>query len=400
MTGLTEKIRSLNFVGMSMLLHSSAILAIAVGPHYFPEMMGNHTEPDESTIEFTVLEDSSPVQTLAMAEPVKVEPAPAPVVEKKVEAPKPEPKVAPAPEPVEETVVEEKPSKSNEMPTKDAVVAAKVEEKAEPEQQVAQEEDFKEISNDQTAEALTDDSEIIAQQKREEEERLQKEREEQEKARVALEEKLAAVEAARAAEQAEIEELKQQQEKLAQEKAEAQALAAQAEAARVQQEQEAQALAEQKAAALAAAEKAAADQAAAEAAAAEKVAAAEKAKKAAEEARKGQGAGAGEKIIVDQDFLSLRQRAGNVPPKYTTQMRLKKLEGRGQLVYFVTKQGTVSKMRMTKSTGSVELDNSAIDAFRKYKFVPGQQGYTVHNFEFRLKGPAKAHDGRLRAKNQ
>lgn len=377
MTGLSEKIRSANFVGMSMLLHSSAILAIAMGPMYFPEMMGNNTEADMDTIEFTVLEDTSPapqVQSLAMVAPPKA--APAPVIEAKPE---------PAPE-----VIQQEVSKSNEMPEKE--LAAEV-----------QKEEFRELpaaepEAEQPMEALTDDSEVIA---------AQEKQKQMEQERQALEEKLAAVEAARKAEQAEIELLKQEQERLAQEKAEAQALAAQSEAARLEQEQQA---AEAAATAVAAQEAAAAEKAQAEqamaaakaqadaqaAAAAEKLAAAQKA---AAESKKGQGAGAGEKIVVQQDVLSLLQMPGNKPPKYSTSMRLKKLEGRGQLVYFVDKSGNVSQMRMTRSTGSTELDNEAIRAFQEYKFRPGQEGYTVHNFQFKLEGPAKASDGRLRAKN-
>jgi TonB family protein len=57
----------------------------------------------------------------------------------------------------------------------------------------------------------------------------------------------------------------------------------------------------------------------------------------------------------------------------------------------------VRDLRLTRSTGHAELDQAAMDAFRKYKFVPGQEGYTVHNFEFDLTGPAEAANGRLRA---
>jgi periplasmic protein TonB len=97
-----------------------------------------------------------------------------------------------------------------------------------------------------------------------------------------------------------------------------------------------------------------------------------------------------------QNFLNLRQAQGNKPPLYTRDMRFNKLEGRGQLQYYVTKSGTVSQVKVTQSTGNQELDRAAVDAFSKYKFVPGQEGYTVHNFEFTLKGPAEADAGRLR----
>ncbi len=101
-------------------------------------------------------------------------------------------------------------------------------------------------------------------------------------------------------------------------------------------------------------------------------------------------------IAVTQNYLSLRQMPGNQPPAYTRVMRLNREQGVGQLVYFVNRDGTVSDVRLTKSTGFPDLDKAAVDAFSKYRFVPGQQGYTVHNFEFVLNGPAIADGPGLR----
>jgi protein TonB len=101
-------------------------------------------------------------------------------------------------------------------------------------------------------------------------------------------------------------------------------------------------------------------------------------------------------VQVTQSYTGLKQVSGNKPPTYTRDMRLQNLQGAGQLVYFVNKDGTVSQVQVTKSTGVATLDNAAIDAFSKYKFVPGQEGYTVHNFEFSLKGPAVSDASRLR----
>ncbi|MEQ1663989.1 MAG: TonB family protein [Bdellovibrionales bacterium] len=102
------------------------------------------------------------------------------------------------------------------------------------------------------------------------------------------------------------------------------------------------------------------------------------------------------KVVVTQNYLGLRQSPGNKPPVYSRAMRLEKLEGSGQLVYFVTNEGIVKQIRLTKSTGKPDLDQAAINAFSKYKFVPGQSGYTVHEFAFSLKGPAQTDAGRLR----
>jgi protein TonB len=97
-----------------------------------------------------------------------------------------------------------------------------------------------------------------------------------------------------------------------------------------------------------------------------------------------------------QSFLSLTQLPGNRPPVYSREMRVRQAQGRGQLVYLVTPDGTVKNIRLTKSTGFKDLDRAAVDAFSRYKFVKGQSGYTVHDFEFSLKGPAIQDASRLR----
>ena len=101
-------------------------------------------------------------------------------------------------------------------------------------------------------------------------------------------------------------------------------------------------------------------------------------------------------VQVTQSYTGLKQMAGNKPPSYSRDMRLQKMQGAGQLVYFVNKDGSVSQLRLTKSTGVATLDKAAVDAFSKYRFVPGQEGYTMHNFEFSLKGPTMSDSGRLR----
>lgn len=103
-----------------------------------------------------------------------------------------------------------------------------------------------------------------------------------------------------------------------------------------------------------------------------------------------------EPIKVTQSYTGLKQVPGNKPPSYTRDMRLNRAQGQGQLVYFVNKDGLVSDLKLTRSTGQPTLDKAAITAFSKYKFVPGQEGYTVHDFEFRLKGPEAIEDGRLK----
>lgn len=101
-----------------------------------------------------------------------------------------------------------------------------------------------------------------------------------------------------------------------------------------------------------------------------------------------------------QNFLSLKQASGNTPPYYTREMRIQKLEGKGQLSYYVGKDGRVSQVKVNKSSGVAALDQAALSAFSKYKFVPGQEGFTVHNYEFTLQGPAEVDGLKLRTTYQ
>lgn len=101
-----------------------------------------------------------------------------------------------------------------------------------------------------------------------------------------------------------------------------------------------------------------------------------------------------------QNFLSLKQAPGNTPPFYTREMRMQKLEGKGQLSYYVGKDGRVSQIKVNKSSGVAALDQAALAAFSKYKFVPGQEGFTVHNYEFTLQGPAEVDGLKLRTSYQ
>lgn len=100
--------------------------------------------------------------------------------------------------------------------------------------------------------------------------------------------------------------------------------------------------------------------------------------------------------VAKQNFLQLRQQTGNQPPNYPERARMQRQEGSGQLKYFVTKDGRVTDLALTKSTGHPDLDVAAMNSFRKYRFVPGQEGYTVHNFRFALKGKELPARGRLR----
>jgi TonB family protein len=90
------------------------------------------------------------------------------------------------------------------------------------------------------------------------------------------------------------------------------------------------------------------------------------------------------------------QTPGNIPPQYPDASRKKGEMGQVQLLYFVTAEGTVASLQLAKSSGYVELDQEAIRSIRKYRYQPGQQGYTSHTVNFILRGDAKASGGTLR----
>lgn len=106
-----------------------------------------------------------------------------------------------------------------------------------------------------------------------------------------------------------------------------------------------------------------------------------------EGAAKGDGSGATPSDA--KDFANLKQKPGNRPPKYPMNDRRLKREGQVELTYFVSKQGTVEEIKVVKSSGYATLDHEAMETIRRYKFVPGQEGWTNHPVTFSLQGDAQ-----------
>lgn len=92
----------------------------------------------------------------------------------------------------------------------------------------------------------------------------------------------------------------------------------------------------------------------------------------------------------------LKQMPGNKGPAYPQQARLERRQGQMELVYRVTKEGAVSDLQITKSTGSKDLDEEALRAIAKFKFVPGQEGWARHPVVYSLKGEVTLVPSRLR----
>lgn len=97
-----------------------------------------------------------------------------------------------------------------------------------------------------------------------------------------------------------------------------------------------------------------------------------------------------------RSYLDLKQKPGNIPPRYPELARRQGIQGQTELKYFVNENGSVSNIQLVKSSGSAALDKEAIDAIKKYQYYPGQQGWAAHPVSFNLKGPNQEAPARLR----
>jgi TonB family protein len=86
-------------------------------------------------------------------------------------------------------------------------------------------------------------------------------------------------------------------------------------------------------------------------------------------------------------------------PTYPIDDRANNRQGQAVIVGKVKSDGSMGEVFIERSTGSRSLDNASLDAFKKWKFEAGQEGYVRKPFEFRLKGDSQSIEGgRLRSK--
>jgi protein TonB len=119
---------------------------------------------------------------------------------------------------------------------------------------------------------------------------------------------------------------------------------------------------------------------------------------AAAEAAQGLGRG-GENKGEAVNYLELKQFSGNKAPTYPMQARKDKRQGQVDLLYRVTTEGRVAEVQIAKSSGHADLDEAAVKAIAKYRFVPGQEGWAHHPVIFALKGEASELPSKLRSAN-
>ncbi|WP_374029411.1 energy transducer TonB [Bdellovibrio bacteriovorus] len=92
----------------------------------------------------------------------------------------------------------------------------------------------------------------------------------------------------------------------------------------------------------------------------------------------------------------LRQMPGNPRPHYDREERRRGDQGEIGFVAYVTKDGYLTKFKMTKSTGFRNLDAKTLAALKKWRFYPGQEGWVELPFRWDLKGGIQEDGGRLR----
>ncbi len=92
----------------------------------------------------------------------------------------------------------------------------------------------------------------------------------------------------------------------------------------------------------------------------------------------------------------LRQMPGNPRPQYDREERRRGDSGQLTYIAYVTKDGYVTRFQLRKSTGFQNLDMKTLNALKKWRFYPGQEGWVELPFRWDLKGGMQEDGGRLR----
>lgn len=97
-----------------------------------------------------------------------------------------------------------------------------------------------------------------------------------------------------------------------------------------------------------------------------------------------------------RDARTLSQLPGNPKPVYPAPARRKGWQGNVVLAYYVTDSGTVNRLKVLKTSGHQILDLEAVRSISRYRYKPGQAGWTYHPVLFKLSGQAKVEFSGLR----
>jgi TonB family protein len=92
----------------------------------------------------------------------------------------------------------------------------------------------------------------------------------------------------------------------------------------------------------------------------------------------------------------LRQMPGNPRPQYDREERRRGDQGNIAFVAYISKDGYPTKFKMMKSTGYANLDSKTLEALKKWRFYPGQEGWVELPFRWDLRGGVQQDGGLLR----
>ncbi|MBX3033755.1 MAG: TonB family protein [Bdellovibrionaceae bacterium] len=82
----------------------------------------------------------------------------------------------------------------------------------------------------------------------------------------------------------------------------------------------------------------------------------------------------------------LRQMPGNPRPSYTEEERAAQQQGDVVFMAYVGRDGLPSQFKQTRSTGYGNLDSKTLDALKRWKFYPGQEGWVEIPIRWDLRG--------------
>lgn len=97
-----------------------------------------------------------------------------------------------------------------------------------------------------------------------------------------------------------------------------------------------------------------------------------------------------------RDASELVARPNNPKPTYPQQDRLLGRQGTAVIIGRIGNDGSVISVQLERSSGSASMDQEAMKAFGKWKYMPGQQGLVRVPIQFQLMGAAKEMPATLR----
>ena len=77
---------------------------------------------------------------------------------------------------------------------------------------------------------------------------------------------------------------------------------------------------------------------------------------------------------------------GNPIPQYSKEERLYGQQGYVVFEAYISKSGVPAQFKQTRSTGYRNLDAKTLQALKKWKFYPGQEGWVEIPFSWDLQG--------------